>query len=130
MADQETPNQNAPIEIGTYVYVTDGQPAPPARFKRKRQDWECHNYYGVVTEYDRESDTYTVQSQPRDGWLTMRGVEILRSSTRRSKIRVMVGAPKVQVTSIGTVVRESAQAAIDGYYRAMSDRIESTTATA
>lgn len=42
------PNVILPIQPGTKVRVSDGNPQPPARFNRKLREWQNNNYDAVV----------------------------------------------------------------------------------
>jgi len=112
-----TEQQSAPIALGTYVKVSDGQPRPPERFTRKLKDWKYDNYEGVVVQAS-EGLTYTVQAPTDRGWAASGYIVLLRSGVPARKVTPVPGIGLVALNGkgisatvdINSVIRRLAEA--------------------
>ena len=65
--------------LGAIVRFSDGEPEPPARFKRKRETWANTNGTGQLIEKHPGSDRYPATFKLHIGNLTVGHVTVMRS---------------------------------------------------
>lgn len=84
------------IQPGTQVIISDGSPMPPARFKRKLEDWQQRNYAAVVLG---QSDRGGYWLQFYVGSTLSIGVGVfLRDVGPNETVTPVIGAPLAPLT--------------------------------
>lgn len=82
-------NELLPIQPGTMVRVSNGQPRPPERFKNKLKAWESENYDAVV-----------VGERGPDRWVPVPEYRIQKAKYLSGFMLVFATAPAEKVTPI------------------------------
>lgn len=100
-------NKILPIQPGTKVRVSNGQPEPPARFKNKLKAWKAENYDAVVVG-ERPAGKWNPEPEYRlqhCGYLS--GIMLVFRNATADKVTEIEGAERyvVEVQGMDAIVK-------------------------
>lgn len=99
-------NELLPIQPGTMVRVSNGQPRPPERFKNKLKTWNAENFDAVVVG-ERAPDRWVPHAQYRiQNARYLSGFMLVFADVDPAKVAEIEGAPRyrVEVQGLDAVV--------------------------